>query len=137
MKVLLAGGAALCALALFATPMLAQKEEGLTLGRLSNGATVRFIKDASGTWGVDLSGPGAPDLSQKQPARFEIYTGAMPGPADDSDVKTVAGGYRSIIRSSGGVTATADVVSGNGATFHVEDRWSVKGAVRTCTATSR
>ena len=124
---LLAGSGAVCVLALFATPLLAQKDAGVTLGRLSSGAMVRFVKSPSGEWGIEVE--GAPRLSQAEPARFEVYTGALPGPASDAEVKTIAGGYKSVTPSAGGVTATAEVPSGNGAIFHVEDRWSVKGNV--------
>ena len=126
---LMMGGVAMCTLALFATPMLAQKDAAVTLGRLSNGATVRFVKGISGEWGIDVAGKAAPHLAQLQPARFEVYTGAVPGPASHTDIKTEAGGYKSVTQSSEGVTATADVPSGNGATFHVVDRWSIKGDV--------
>src|ERR1700690_3332046 len=102
---LMTGAAAVCALALFATPMLAQKDAAVSLGRLSTGALVRFVKSPSGDWGIDVAGKGAPHLSQPQPARFEIYTGAVPSPVSDADIKTIAGGYRTVTQSADGVTA--------------------------------
>jgi len=125
---LMTGGAAACALVLFATPMLAQKGVAVSLGRLSNGAIVRFVKCPSGDWGIDVAGQGAPHLSQPQPARFEVYSGGA-GPVGDSDIKTLSAGYKTVTQSADGVTATAEVPSGNGAVFHVVDRWRVKGNV--------
>jgi hypothetical protein len=122
---LLIQGAVLCALGLFATPMLAQ-DPGVTLGRLSTGATVRFVKDAAGSWGIDVT--GSPHLAQTQPAQFEIYTGAS-GPGNEADVSKISGGYQSVTKSADVVTAVADMPSGTGATFHVEDHWSVNDAV--------
>ena len=100
------GGAAACALALFATPMLAQKDSAVSLGRLSTGAIMRFVKDASDQWGIEMAGGDAPHLTQAQPARFEIYTGAIPGPVSDAGIKTLAGSYKTVAKSADGVIAS-------------------------------
>jgi hypothetical protein len=122
---LLTGGAALCTLGLFMCPMLAQDGE-VNLGRLSPGGAVRFVRNAAGAWGIDIA--GAPRLAQAQPAQFEVYVGAS-GPDNEADVRTISGGYSSVTKSADGATAIADVPSGTGASFHVEDHWSVKDAV--------
>ena len=124
-----AGAGAVCAVALSVTLAQSQQGSAVSLGRLATGATVKFIKGASGQWRIDITGGGAPHLSQPQPARFEVYTGSSPGPGSKDDIHEVAAGYKTVQATAGVATAQADVPFGAGVTFHVEDRWSLKDPV--------
>ena len=118
-----------CTLALSITQAHAQQGSTISLGRLSTGATVNFVKAASGEWGIDVAGNGTPHISQPQPARFEVYTGSLPGPGSKDDLHEVAAGYQTVQMAGGTATAKADISFGAGVTFHVEDRWSLKDLV--------
>jgi hypothetical protein len=125
-KFVYCGAAVVSALALSLTLLHAQQGSSISLGRLSTGATVNFVKASSGEWGIDIAGPGTPHISQPQPARFEVYTGSTPGPGSKDDLHAAAAGYKSVTLAGGTATAKADIAFGTGVTFHVEDHWSLK-----------
>jgi hypothetical protein len=91
------------------------------LGRLGNGATVSFVRTGSGAWGLELTGTGTPHLSQPQPVQIEVFSG-------DAAVQQLAAGYASLRREAGAVIATATAAGTGGASFLVEDRWTISGA---------
>jgi len=94
----------------------------VALGRLANDATVTFVRAGSEDWGLDISGPARPHLAQARPAQAEIYC------ADDT-VQQLAVCYRSLRKEAGAVVATATAAGQGGASFIVEDRWTLTGAV--------
>ncbi len=49
--------------------------ERIVLGPLANGASVTFSREASGDWGIQILGAGAPRLMERKPAQIEIYRG--------------------------------------------------------------
>jgi len=50
--------------------LVAQAGDRLELGRLQTGATVSFIRSASGEWGLEITGGLAPRISQAKPAKL-------------------------------------------------------------------
>ncbi len=101
----------------------------ILLGQLPTGATVTFARSDSGEWGLDIAGNAAPRISQPKPARFEVFTRDTTGPALKDDIRELAGGYKSVEIAGGAAIARAAVACAPGATFRVEDRWSLAGAV--------
>ncbi|HWA85598.1 MAG TPA: hypothetical protein VG710_05200, partial [Opitutus sp.] len=91
------------------------------LGRLSTGAAVAFVRDG-GTWGLAITGGPAPEFRQAKPARIEVYRA-------DADIRELDSGYAHVEKSAGGIDATANVTADGGVAFHVQDHWSVQGAV--------
>jgi hypothetical protein len=129
----LLGATMVLTVALFLLPAQ-QRREGATEGRISlglvsTGATVSFVRAGSGEWGMDIGGPGTPRISQQQPARLEVFNRDAPGPSLKEDVRQLAAGYKSVEMTGGIATARAELAYGSGVTFRVEDRWSVAGAV--------
>ncbi|NJD11765.1 MAG: hypothetical protein FIB01_15435, partial [Gemmatimonadetes bacterium] len=123
-------GAALLLTAVRALP--AQEAPApLVVGTLGTGATVSLIRSAeSGKWGIDVSGPGTPHVSQAQPARVEVFAGNVA--ADEyfqDDIRQLASGYSSVDTAAGGVIGVAELSYDSGVRFRFEDRWSVSGAV--------
>ena len=113
-----------CALAFCIIQAHAQQGATIPLGRLSTGATVNFVKTASGKWGIDVA--GNPHISQPEPARFEVYTGSLPGPGSKDDVHDVTAGYDMVQMSDGVVTAKADIPFGAASPF----MWRIAGACK-------
>jgi hypothetical protein len=115
------------ALTLAVAPLHAQQGSAISLGRLSTGAVVNFVKAPSGRWGIDVAGNRTPHISQPEPARFEVYTGSSPGPGSKDDLHDVTAGYDAVQMTNGTAVAKANIPFGAGVVFHVEDRWSLKG----------
>lgn len=90
------------------------------LGRLQTGATVTFVRGASGEYGIKISGPL--QLVQRNPARIEIFRAK-------EDVRGFAAGYKTIQRAQTGIVARTDIAYGRDVVFHLEDRWILKGHV--------
>jgi len=103
--------------AIFAAP-----GDRVELGRLSTGATVAFVRNGGGDWGVEIRGGATPDLRQAQPARLELFQ-------TESDIRTLAAGYDKVEASADGVVATAVVAGGEKVSFRVQDRWQLAGVV--------
>jgi hypothetical protein len=108
-------------LCLAGAALLAQENTRLNLGQLQTGATVSFIRDASGEWGIEITGGAAPRILQTKPARLEIYR-------DDDDIRQVAAGYNGVEKSASGIVGRAEIAYSN-AVFHIQDRWSLTGSV--------
>jgi len=102
--------------------LLAQEGNQLDLGRLQTGATVAFVRDVGGEWGIEISGGGAPRLTQPKPAQIEVFAGG-------ENVRQLAAGYASVQKEPGTIVAKANVAGGGKAAFVVEDRWKVSGAM--------
>jgi hypothetical protein len=100
----------------------AQPSGRLDLGILSNGATVSFVREAGGEWGIEISGGQAPPFAQPKPAQIEVFRGG-------ETAVLLAAGYRSVRKEADTVVAEAEVTGAGRAVFSVEDSWSVSGAV--------
>jgi hypothetical protein len=94
----------------------------LDLGRLDTGATVSFQRDLVGKYGISITGGAAPPIFQPAPARIEVYR------ADD-DIRKLAAGYKTVDKSATGIDARAEITYSNNVVFHVQDHWSLTGAV--------
>jgi len=100
----------------------AQQDERVDLGKLQTGATVSFVRNSGGKWGIEISGGMAPHLSQKKPARVEIFrTG--------ENILELNAGYDTIQKSDSGIDARAEITYGKNVIFRVHDMWSVSGTV--------
>ena len=53
--------------------IFAQQADRIDLGKLQTGATVSFLRDLEGRWGMEIAGNIVPHLTQKKPARLEIF----------------------------------------------------------------
>jgi hypothetical protein len=122
--------AAFNALMLAFTPFLVLAQAGSTsaasgteLGRLANGAAVTFVRASTGDWGIEISGGGAPHLTQPKPAQIEVFTGP------EYSIQQLAAGYLSVQREADTIVATTKLAGRGGAAFTVEDQWKVSGAV--------
>ncbi len=111
----------LVALCLAGTVAFSQQGERVELGRLQTGATAAFVRAAGGEFGLEITGGSAPGISQPRPARLEVYF------ADD-DIRQLAAGYATVQKSGSDIDARAEIACSN-ATFRVQDRWSLTGAV--------
>jgi hypothetical protein len=60
-------------LGLAAASACAQSSDRVDLGRLQTGATVSFVRDAGGEWGVEIADGAAPRIRQTKPARLEVF----------------------------------------------------------------
>jgi hypothetical protein len=89
---------------------------------LQTGATVSFVRGATGEWGIEIAGAAAPLIQQSKPARIEVFR------AED-DIRQLAAGYRTVQKSAAGIDAQAEIAYGEKVIFHVQDRWSLSGAV--------
>jgi hypothetical protein len=91
---------------------------------LQTGGTVSFIRAVGGTWGIDISGGGAPRLKQQTPAMLQVYRAA-------NVISELATGYATVQQSAADVIARAEIAYGKDLVFRVEDRWSLTGEVVT------
>ena len=90
------------------------------LGKLANGATVAFVRSGSEDWGIEISGGGAPSMTQPKPAQIEVFAGG-------ERARQLAVGYQSVKKEGDAVVAMANVAGEGKAAFAVEDRWTVSG----------
>ena len=104
-------------------------EDRISLGHLSTGAAVSFVREGSGEWGIDIGGVGIPRISQQRPAWLEVFNRDVSGPASQDNVQQLAAGYWSVEMITGVATARAEIAYNSDVTFSVEDHWSVNGAV--------
>ena len=102
--------------------VFAQQSDRVDLGRLQTGASVSFVRDARGDWGIEISGGNAPRLTQQKPARIEVFR------AKD-DILELAAGYKTVQRTDSGIVASADIAFAERVVFRVQDRWSLNGTV--------
>ncbi|HOP98498.1 MAG TPA: hypothetical protein PLH97_11395 [Verrucomicrobiota bacterium] len=100
----------------------AQTGDRVELGSLASGATVSFVRDAGGKWGVEINGGKDPRILQPKPAQVEVFR-------TEEDIRTLATGYDVVEKSGAVVEARAEVSAGDSVVFRVKDRWSLSGAV--------
>jgi hypothetical protein len=96
-------------------------------GSLATGAEVAFIRGYDGTYyvGIPVGTAGHNFLSAPAaPARIEIYR------ADD-DIRQLVTNYTTVEKTAAGMDARADIAYSSNVVFHVQDHWSVTGAVVT------
>jgi hypothetical protein len=116
------GKCLLLGLCLAGSASFAQESDRVDLGRLQTGATVSFVRAAGGEWGIEIAGAAAPLIQQSKPARLEVFR------AED-DVRQLAAGYQTVQKSAAGIDAQAEIAYGKKVIFHVQDHWSLSGAV--------
>jgi hypothetical protein len=92
----------------------------VALGKLANGAAVKFIRSNTGQWGIEISGAGVPRIAQPKPAQIEVYLG-------EQNVSDLAAAYDNVQKVSGSIVAKATVAGKSGAAFAVEDQWTISG----------
>ena len=109
-------------LCLASPSVAAQQVQRMDLGRLETGATVSFVRASSGEWGIEVTGGVAPRVGQPKPAMVQVYR-------TEADIRELAVGYRTVERSGPAVEARAEIAFGEHVVFHVQDRWSLQGAV--------
>ena len=109
-------------LCLTASALLGQETNRVESGRLPTGATVSFVRAAGGGWGIEITGGAAPLIVQPKPARLEIFR-------SERDIRQLAAGYSRIQKSADGIDARAEIAYGDEVIFHVQDHWSLTGAV--------
>ena len=107
---------------LTASWVFAQEGDRVDLGRLQNGAVVKFARAARSGWGMEISGGSAPRLVQQTPARLEVC-------GSGNERVELASGYSAVQWSDSGIVARATIRFGGSVVFSVRDRWSVDGAV--------
>jgi hypothetical protein len=93
----------------------------MQLGHLANGATVTFVCEVSGEWGIEVTGDSVRRLTQPKPAQIEVYRG-------EGNVSELSAGYQSVQKERLEVVAKAKV-GDSVATFVVEDHWKISGDV--------
>ena len=118
------GKCLLLGLCLAASATLAQETNRVDLGQLQTGATVSFVRAAGGEWGIQIAGSAAPLIQQSKPARLEVYR------ADD-DIHQLVASYKTVEKGAAGVDGQAEIAYSSNVVFHVQDRWSLTGAVVT------
>ncbi len=114
---------AMLAIAIAAIPTRAamtQAGKRIDLGQLQTGATVAFVENALGDWGIEIA--GSVHIEQPKPARIEVYR-------SEHDIRRLVSGYRTVRKTATGVEAQADIVDDGRVLFRVDDQWSIDGAV--------
>jgi len=98
---------------------LAATPEHLILGNTSTGETVTFNRAANG-WGIGIEGPGAPLLSQAEPARLEISD------APAGNMHQLNAAYEHVSRTPNGVEAVVVIHSSTVVSFRIRDIWQLQ-----------
>jgi hypothetical protein len=112
----------LLGLCLSASPAIAEKGDRVDLGSLQTGATVSFVHETVGGWGIEISSAIAPRLTQHKPARIELFR-------KEGDIRELAAGYATIQKSNSEISASAEIAYGDDVVFRVQDRWSMNDEV--------
>jgi len=92
----------------------------MKLGHLQKGATVSFVRDISGEWGIEISNKSGLLMKQNKPAQIIIFQG-------EENVENLAAGYKSVQKEGNILTAEAKVADGSESAFDVEDQWTISG----------
>ncbi len=99
-----------------------QQNYRVKLGRLQMGATVSFVRDSTGEWGIEVSCNTLSPITQHNPAQIEVFQG-------EENITDLAVGYQSVQKEGNTVIAKAKVADGSEAAFNIEDQWSISGDV--------
>lgn len=108
-----------CATLLSACSQLGSRVD---LGNLQTGATISFLRTDGGDWGIKIMNGPDTLMTQQKPVQIEVFR-------SEENVYQLAAGYKSIKKDASSVLAKANVVSGKGAEFDIEDRWIISGDV--------
>ena len=102
--------------------LLAQQGECVKLGKLKTGATVSFIKQPEGYWGIEISGGATPKIFQEKPVKIEI---------NESEEKIIAlsAGYKTIKKTDSEILCFAEIVHGREVKFNLSDEWKLEGNI--------
>ncbi len=92
----------------------------IEIGRMDTGDRVAFVAAPSGGWGMEIT--GSVTVVQMKPASVEIYHNAQ-------DIRHFAASYKTVHLTPDGAEAIADISDNRHVLFHIDDRWSIKGAV--------
>ena len=92
------------------------------LGNLESEASVSFVRGATGDWGIEVSSSLFPQLINQKPAQVEVFKG-------EKNITQLAEGYQSVQKNADVIIAKAKVSNKGGATFDIEDKWSITGDV--------
>jgi hypothetical protein len=99
------------------------QQNRVNLGTLqSSGAKVSFVRDSTGNYGIEISGKEFPILLNRKPAKIEIFK------SEENAFQLVAG-YHSVQKDAAAMIARAEVSDESGASFDIEDRWSISDDV--------
>jgi hypothetical protein len=109
-------------LCLAGSALFGQPADRVELGRLQTGATVSFGRTAGSEWGIEIAGGAAPLIQQPKPARLEVFH-------TEDDIRQLDAGYKTVEKSTSGVDAQAEIAYSSNVVFHVQDHWSLTGAV--------
>jgi hypothetical protein len=99
-----------------------QQGSRVDLGNLKSGATVIFIKDSGGQWGIEITEGTTPKLMQQKPAQIEVYK-------DKDNMVQLASGYKSVKKELDTIIARVKLSTKGGAKFTIEDHWNISGDV--------
>jgi len=95
----------------------------IVLGRTVGRADVGFVLGAGG-WGIVVTGPAIPRVTQPRPAEVALYrAGTAP--------RTLTAAYSSVTPGPGGVEAVAEIADAGQPLFRFHDRWSMHDGVVT------
>jgi len=84
------------------------------------GATVSFVRNPAGEWGIEIPNKSVPLMKQYNPAQIMVFQG-------EENVEDLAAGYQSVQKEGNIVTAKAKVADGSEAIFDIEDQWTISG----------
>ena len=113
----------LTGLCLTGSAAVAQQPARMDVGRLQTGATVSFARAAAGEWGIEIAGGGG---SAHRASRNRASWKSI---AAEDDIRQLAAGYKTVQKTPAGIDARAEIAYGENVVFHVDDRWSLSGAV--------
>jgi hypothetical protein len=116
------GKSIILVLSLIVSVVFAKKDDRIDLGRMQTGATISFILNTEGYWGIEISGGIMPRITQLKPAQIEVYQ------AED-DIRELKAGYTTVWRTDSFIVARAEIVYNGTIVFHIMDRWSLNGTV--------
>jgi hypothetical protein len=102
--------------------VFAQQSDRMDLGKLQTGATVSFVLNPEGKWGIEISGSTLPNLTQRKPVRIEICP-------SENKIFELNAGYDAIRKLDSVIDARAKIVYGKDVVFRLHDMWSLSGEV--------
>lgn len=112
----------LCGLLFIISGVCTQAFAQVELGQLETGATVEFIRTATGDWGIEATGGPIPHILQPEPVQIEVFR-------NEEDIRQFRTGYVSIEKTADEVQALAEIKYGENSVIRIKDRWSMSGAV--------
>jgi len=103
-------------------PACSQLGSRVDLGNLGSGASVSFVKDSGGQWGIEVADGTTLKLMQQKPAQIEIFK-------DKDNILKLASGYKSVKKDGDTLIARVKLATKGKAKFTLEDRWNIAGDV--------